>query len=61
MLAWPGMPFSLCHRVEVVVFSEFRVLGNLSVGSAHAFISEMGISGVRPCRENENILKLVAK
>ena len=28
--------------------------------SAHAGISEMGTSGVRPCRENGNYLKLGA-
>ena len=28
-------------------------------GVAHASISEMESSAVRPCRENENILKLV--
>ena len=32
--------------------------GNFQGASAHSFITEMAHSGVRPCRENENILKL---
>ena len=34
--------------------------GTFRGSSAHAGISEMGTSGVRPCRENGNFLKWVA-
>ena len=45
-----------------VVCQEFRpvgVFGELFEASAHARIAEMEHSGVRPCRENGNNLKLV--
>ena len=43
-----------------VVCQEFRgVFGKLFGASAHARIAEMECSGVRPCRENGNNLKLV--
>ena len=40
--------------------SGWECSGTSRGSSAHAGISEMGTSDVRPCRENGNYLKLVA-
>ena len=51
---------SRLNRVSYVRSSaRSGVFGKLLGGSAHARIAEMECSEVRPCRENENILKLV--
>ena len=57
-----GDPLSKAPWVPGVICQEFRAFGSvrkLLGASAHARIAEMECSGVRPCRENENIFKLV--